>query len=265
MTKSVACRATGVFAAVAVVASLSLGGCAALMAPPGPKNVAGLSPDGTVALGEHFVAGLGEGGGTLTYQGQTYPFTPRRFCRRTRRGPVPDPCCRRGPQPQSPRGLLGAYTQGTGPAGLDTSKAGDLWLRNRAGVIMHLTGSSSGVMLSLAATQSTSGCRSDVERCSRLAVGKDRGVICQRRFHLHPDQGAAGGRHHARGRSRRHCQCAACRSGRQNTERATHVSATTCPRVCGSGFDVCSEHRCHMPRSTRFERAEGSRASPTRM
>ncbi len=149
MTKPIARRAAGVLAAAAVMGALSLAGCSALMATPGPKSVAGLSPDGTVTLGEHFVAGVGEGGGTLTYQGQDYPF---RLI-----GSVVGPGG--GVQQIHVSGEVyslnnladfgGAYTQGTGPAGLDTSKVGDLWLRNNAGVIMHLTGTSSGVMLSL--------------------------------------------------------------------------------------------------------------------
>ena len=43
----------------------------------------------------------------------------------------------------------GAYAQGNGQIGLETSGAGDLWLQNKAGVIMHLTGTQTGVTLSL--------------------------------------------------------------------------------------------------------------------
>ena len=43
----------------------------------------------------------------------------------------------------------GPYAQGTGQIGLETSGAGDLWLQNKAGVIMHLTGTQTGVTLSL--------------------------------------------------------------------------------------------------------------------
>jgi hypothetical protein len=43
----------------------------------------------------------------------------------------------------------GPYAEGTGQIGLETSGTGDLWLLNKAGVVMHLTGSQTGVTLSL--------------------------------------------------------------------------------------------------------------------
>ena len=43
----------------------------------------------------------------------------------------------------------GPYVEGTGQIGLQTSGAGDLWLQNKAGVVMHLTGTQTGVTLSL--------------------------------------------------------------------------------------------------------------------
>ena len=49
----------------------------------------------------------------------------------------------------TPVWFSGLWVEGTGAAGLETSRAGDLWLKNKAGVIMHLTGTQSGVTLSL--------------------------------------------------------------------------------------------------------------------
>lgn len=43
----------------------------------------------------------------------------------------------------------GTYSEGTGQAGLATSGKAELWMRNQAGVIMHLTGASEGVVFSL--------------------------------------------------------------------------------------------------------------------
>jgi hypothetical protein len=43
----------------------------------------------------------------------------------------------------------GSYTQGNGPAGLSQAGAGQLWLQNNHGVIMHLYSTSSGVLLSI--------------------------------------------------------------------------------------------------------------------
>lgn len=45
--------------------------------------------------------------------------------------------------------LSGAYAQGTGPVGLEDGSTSNLWLQNKAGVIMHLKGKNSGVTLSL--------------------------------------------------------------------------------------------------------------------
>jgi hypothetical protein len=43
----------------------------------------------------------------------------------------------------------GLYTQSSGGAGLTRSGASDLWLRNRAGVVLHLKGTQEGMTLSL--------------------------------------------------------------------------------------------------------------------
>jgi hypothetical protein len=59
--------------ALALIGIVSLAACSALN-PPTAKSIAGLSPDGTVAMDETFVAGAAEGSGKLHYQGQTYPL-----------------------------------------------------------------------------------------------------------------------------------------------------------------------------------------------
>ena len=43
----------------------------------------------------------------------------------------------------------GLYTQSSGGPGLAESGASDLWLRNAAGVVLHLRGTQEGVTLSL--------------------------------------------------------------------------------------------------------------------
>ena len=45
--------------------------------------------------------------------------------------------------------FAGLYTQSSGGIGLDRSSTSDLWLRNRAGVVLHLTGTQTGMVLSL--------------------------------------------------------------------------------------------------------------------
>jgi hypothetical protein len=85
----------------------------------------------------------------LHYQGQTYPFILV--------GAVMGPGgglskIRAGGEVYKLNNVSdfpGRYTQGTGDVGLATSEAGDLWLRNGAGVIMHLKDTSSGAMLTL--------------------------------------------------------------------------------------------------------------------
>jgi len=134
--------------ALAFMGIVSLAGCSALT-PPTATSIAGLPPDGTVAMDETFVAGAAEGSGKLHYQGQTYPFILV--------GAVMGPGgglskIRAGGEVYKLNNVSdfpGRYTQGTGDVGLATSGAGDLWLRNGSGVIMHLKDTSTGAMLTL--------------------------------------------------------------------------------------------------------------------
>jgi hypothetical protein len=139
----------GPFAALIYAAVLALTGCSGMMNTPTAQNVAGLSPSGNVTITEDFVTGVGGGSGTLEYQGQSYPF---RFV-----GTVVGPgggvskISASGPvyKLASLADFSGRYTQSTGKAGLSTSGGSDLWLENKAGVTMHLQGTSSGAMLTL--------------------------------------------------------------------------------------------------------------------
>lgn len=133
---------------LAAMALLALGACSTAP-PPGPQSVAGLSPVGTVSVTETFVGGFAEGNGDLTYQGQTHPFRLVGTIFGPGGGVSRIQAAGEVYNLNSLGDFPGSYTQGSGPVGLDTSKTGDLWLRNNAGVIMHLTGTSSGVMLSL--------------------------------------------------------------------------------------------------------------------
>lgn len=148
MTDAVASRAARSVVSLAGAALLSLAGCASL-APPNASDISGLSPSGTVTVSETFVAGLAKGDGTLTYQGQTYPFSLLGSIMGPGGGLARIDASGEVYKLASLSEFGGLYTQGNGPPGLDTSNAGDLWLKNRAGVIMHLTGRSSGAMLSL--------------------------------------------------------------------------------------------------------------------
>ncbi len=128
-------------------AILALGGCSALKVPT-ERSIQGLTPSGTVTLTETFVAGYGGGSGTLTFNGQTYPFRligsvigPGGADRITASGEVY--------KLTKVSDFPGRYTQGSGAAGLSRSGQGQLWLQNEGGVIMHLYSTSSGVLLSI--------------------------------------------------------------------------------------------------------------------
>jgi len=118
------------------------------MAKPGPQSVAGMSPDGTVRLTEIIAVGAAGGKGSLTFQGNSYPFqlvggvTGGGGAANTQAyGEVYNL--------HSISDFKGLYTQNSGGPGLVTSGASDLWLRNAAGVVLHLKGTQEGVTLSL--------------------------------------------------------------------------------------------------------------------
>jgi hypothetical protein len=142
---------TKVIAAFRIGAMLLLAGCTSVGIPttvPTAQSVAGLSPSGSVTLTEAYVAGVGAGKGVLNYRGKKYPFKlvgtvigPGSVSKIEAVGEVY--------KLNSVADFPGAYAQSTGAAGLETSGAADLWLENKAGVIMHLSGTQTGVTLSL--------------------------------------------------------------------------------------------------------------------
>ena len=131
----------------AATAAFGLTACST-MKTPDPQSIAGLTPSGTVTLTETFAAGYGGGKGTLTFGGVSYPFTlvgavvgPGGAERVTASGEVY--------KLHSLTDFAGRYTQSSGAAGLSRGGAGELWLENNAGVIMHLYSQTQGVLLSL--------------------------------------------------------------------------------------------------------------------
>jgi hypothetical protein len=118
------------------------------VAKPGPQSVVGMSPVGTVNLTEIIAAGAAGGKGTLYFQGQSYSF--RLVGGVTGGGGAAD--TQASGEVYNLRNIsdfAGVYTQNSGGIGLDTASRSDLWLRNSAGVVMHLTGAQTGVTLSL--------------------------------------------------------------------------------------------------------------------
>ena len=141
-------RLRGLRSGLVAISLLGLSACGAMQAPPTAQSIAGLTPVGTVTLTETVAMGMTGGKGSLTFQGRSYPFILV--------GSVVGPG---GASELDAVGKVyklnnlsdfeGLYSEGTGQAGLDTSSQADLWLQNEAGVIMHLTGTSEGAVLSL--------------------------------------------------------------------------------------------------------------------
>lgn len=133
---------------LALIGIVFLAACSSLNAPTA-KSIAGLSPDGEVTLEETFVAGVAKGSGKLTYQGKTHPFTLIGAVVGPGGGLSKIKAAGEVYKLSKISDFAGRYTQGTGEAGLLKSGAGDLWLQNGSGVIMHLRDTESGAMLTL--------------------------------------------------------------------------------------------------------------------
>lgn len=139
-----------ILGSAAILAALTA--CSAIPSVPNADSVAGLTPSGTVTLEEALAGGAEAGRGTLHFRGQAYPF---RLV-----GGVAGPGGGAGLRGSGNvynlarlTDFAGLYTQGSGPPGLDTSSRANLWLRNGAGVIIHVQGQREGVSLSLGRSQ----------------------------------------------------------------------------------------------------------------
>jgi hypothetical protein len=129
---------------------LYLSGCAGSVAL-GPEAVKGQTPDGTVDMQEVQAAYIGSGSagtGILFFRGVQYPFEVGGmgvggFGLSTidATGEVYN----LGELAQFP----GTYGQARYGFAIGTASAGDLWLQNESGVIMHLKAKREGLMLSL--------------------------------------------------------------------------------------------------------------------
>jgi hypothetical protein len=139
----------GAFALTLTLCLIPLSACSVLPGVPNQQTIAGLTPVGTVDLTENFISGEAAGTGKLRFQQRDYPF---RLV-----GAIAGPgvalsridAAGEVYSLNNVSDFAGIYTQGNGPPGLDTSTTGDLWLQNRAGVVMHLKAKSVGAILSL--------------------------------------------------------------------------------------------------------------------
>jgi hypothetical protein len=129
---------------------LLLAGCSSSV-KLGPEAVAGLAPDGTVDMEQvqaAFIGSAGGGSGTLFYRGGTYPFAIGGLGV----GGIGASTISAEGEVYKLNGLQnfpGAYGQARYGFAIGNSSAGDLWLQNEKGVIMHLKAKRTGLMLSL--------------------------------------------------------------------------------------------------------------------
>jgi hypothetical protein len=144
------CRTVGTAARRCLVASVLLGGGAAMLPLDG---AAAEPPSGTVTIEQVQVAFLGSGnlgGGTLTFQGRDYPFTIGGLGV----GGIGVSSIK---ATGSVYGLKrvedfeGAYGQARYGAVAGDASVGELWLENEAGVRMELAAKRQGLALSLGA------------------------------------------------------------------------------------------------------------------
>jgi hypothetical protein len=111
----------------------------------------GMPPDATVTMDEvqaAYIGNAGGGSGTLTYRGASYPFTVAGI---GVGGIGASTLNAAGDVYNLPSVNLfpGSYAQGQYGFVVGTTSRGDLWLKNQAGVVMHLKGKREGLMLSL--------------------------------------------------------------------------------------------------------------------
>jgi hypothetical protein len=134
----------------AVAALLPIAGCSSSQSTD-QQSLNGKQPDGTVDMNQVQAAFIGSGGGgsgTLYYQGGSYPFAVGGLGI----GGI-------GASTINAQGEVynlnqvadfpGAYAQGRYGFVVGSTSAGDLWLRNDKGVVMHLKAKRTGLMLSL--------------------------------------------------------------------------------------------------------------------
>jgi hypothetical protein len=137
--------------AIAVAALLPIAGCSSSSKPINEQTVEGKQPDGTVEMNQVQAAFIGSGGGgsgTLNFRGQSYHFAVGGLGI----GGI-------GASTINAQGEVyglkqvsdfpGAYAQGRYGAVIGNASAGDLWLQNDKGVVMHLRAKRTGLMLSL--------------------------------------------------------------------------------------------------------------------
>jgi hypothetical protein len=151
-TRSRRARPSFALAGAALAALLSLAGCSSSV-QVGPGAIAGLTPDGTVDMQQvqaaYLVSG-GGGNGTLYYRGRAYAFNIGGVGIGGIGASTID-AAGEVYKLNSVANFAGSYAQARYGIVVGNASAGDLWLQNEAGVIMHLKAKRTGLMLSLGA------------------------------------------------------------------------------------------------------------------
>jgi len=136
---------------LATAALLPFAGSSSSQSISNQASLDGKLPDGTVEMEEVQAAFIGSGGGgsgTLNYRGQTYPFAVGGLGI----GGIGASTINAQGEVYGLNKLAdfpGAYAQGRYGFVIGNTSAGDLWLQNEHGVIMHLQAKRTGLMLSL--------------------------------------------------------------------------------------------------------------------
>jgi hypothetical protein len=121
---------------LAIVTLLPFAGCSSSQNAD-QQSLDGKQPDGTVDMNQVQAAFIGSGGGgsgTLNYRGKSYPFAVGGLGV----GGIGASTI-----------FAGTYAQGRYGIVVGNASAGELWLKNGKGVIMHLKAKRTGLMLSL--------------------------------------------------------------------------------------------------------------------
>ncbi|GAB0115967.1 hypothetical protein [Acidisoma sp. 7E03] len=130
---------------LALLAACSQGGSGTQTAAPAQ------TPDGSVTMHQVQAAFIGSGNGgtgTLVFQGRSYPFTIGGLGVGGIGASTID-ATGEVYNLKSVKDFAGPYVQGRMGYAFGTKSHGDLWLKNNAGVVLHLDAHRTGLMLSL--------------------------------------------------------------------------------------------------------------------
>jgi hypothetical protein len=135
-------------AAILISSLLPLAGCA--IPPSGiptAADIRGIRPSGAVTMTQVFVSASGVGSGALTFRGRTYPFTLvgsligyGAISTMQASGEVY--------KLNDISQFSGPWIQGTGSLAVTAKANGEIWLKNRNGVIMRLNAAQAGLTFS---------------------------------------------------------------------------------------------------------------------